>query len=90
MGQDSCEKGKNFMKKKTTKRTDQPVGNLAVIADFLPRPELLLPERKQMKITLNLDADTIKFFKGMASKNKMKYQRMMREVLNIYARKYRG
>lgn len=77
------------MKKKTLKsKTDEPIGNLKRIADFLPPPEQLLPNEEVKKITLALDEETIESFKQMAAENGTKYQRMMREVLKGYAKKY--
>lgn len=79
------------MKKKTNKKnakTDEPIGNLKRIADFLPPPEQLLPPEEVRKITLALDEETIELFKRMAEDHGTKYQRMMREVLKGYAKKY--
>ena len=67
---------------------DMPIGKLTVIPDFLPPPEKLVPREISVKITLKLDANTVRFFKAAANKHRMKYQRMMREVLNGYARKF--
>lgn len=78
------------MKNKIQKRIDpnKPVGKLKVIPDFLPPPEMLLPKEDMVKITLAIDSNTIDIFKKMAEKNEEKYQRMMREVLKGYAKKY--
>lgn len=78
------------MKKKTRNTLmDEPIGRLTTISDFLPPPEQLLASSKSMKITITLDMDTIAFFKEAAEKNEAKYQSMMREVLQGYARKFR-
>jgi len=79
------------MKRKTKKRklgSDEPFGKLTAIDDFLPPPQELLPQEEKQKITLVLDLNTVRFFKSQARRNKVKYQRMMREVLRGYARKY--
>ena len=75
------------MKKKTTSRIE-PTGKLSVVKDFLPSPQELAKADHRVKITIELDESTIKFFKKEAETYKTKYQRMMREVLNYYARKY--
>ena len=78
-----------FMKKKTRKKTnssDEPIGQLRLVPDFLPAPRDLLP--KPVRITLTLDKTTVDFFKQSARNNDEKYQRMMREVLRGYASKY--
>ncbi len=67
---------------------DLPIGKLTVVPDFLPPPERLVPREISVKITLKLDANTVKFFKSAATKHRIKYQRMMREVLKGYARKF--
>lgn len=58
------------------------------VADFLPPPNKLLPNDRTVKITIAIDDHTLKFFRAAASKEGLKYQRMMREVLKGYAKKY--
>jgi len=69
------------MKKKTQKSHDEPIGNLTRITDFLPPPDELLPNERTVKITIAIDDRTLKFFRMAASKQGLKYQRMIREVL---------
>ncbi len=77
------------MKRKNKKiDPNMPQGKLTVIPDFLPPPEELFPNDGTMKITIALDAKTLKFFKEYAGKSGLKYQRIIREVLKGYARKY--
>jgi predicted DNA binding CopG/RHH family protein len=79
------------MKKKTKNKKindDRPVGKLTRVPDFLPAPEELMPPENVTKITITIDVDTIEFFKKVAKKNGTKYQRMMREVLKGYARRF--
>ena len=81
------------MKKKTKSKSDQtdpdmPIGKLKRVKDFLPPPHELLPKEEVVKITLSVDADTVEFFKHMADSQGTKYQRMMREVLKVYAQRY--
>ena len=76
------------MKKKRNIDPDRPIGKLTVIADFLPSPEELFPRSEAQKITILVDKNTVVFFKKAASKYGQKYQRMMREILNKYAKKY--
>jgi len=40
------------------------------------------------KITLEVDAETVGFFKEQAKRHGTKYQRMMREVLKGYAKRH--
>jgi len=75
--------------KKKIKDPDQPVGKLTKIADFLPPPHLLQLSEPNTKITLAVDNETLGFFKNNAKNSGMKYQKMMREVLKLYAKKYK-
>lgn len=70
------------------KDPNEPQGKLKPIPDFLPPPEELLPTEETVKITVAIDEKTLKFFKNYASKSGLKYQRLIREVLKGYARRY--
>lgn len=76
------------MKKRKKKREDKPIGKLKAVEDFLPPPEALAPPEKMVKVTLALDQKTCAFFKSVAQKFGAKYQRMMREVLYRYAKRF--
>ena len=84
---DSGEKGRHFMRAKEKDR-NRPQGRLTPIPDFLPPPEELIPHELTQKITVAVDSKTLKFFKDYAKKSGLKYQRIIREVLKGYARKY--
>lgn len=75
---------------KTKRKTDpnEPHGKLTRIPDFLPPPEELIPSERTIKITVAIDEKTLKFFKDYAKKSELKYQRIIREVLKGYARRY--
>jgi hypothetical protein len=68
--------------------TDEPMGKLRVIADFLPPPEELFPKREGVKVTLTVDKESVDFFRKRAHGAGLKYQRMMREVLREYSHRY--
>jgi predicted DNA binding CopG/RHH family protein len=70
--------------KKRIKYTDEPMGRLRVIEDFLPPPEVLAKAIKRVKVTIELNSDSIDFFKREAQKNRTSYQRMIRELVDIY------
>ncbi len=79
------------MKKKTYKRTRtdaEPIGKLTRVPDFLPPPAALLVAEDKIKITIAIDKETLDFFKTQSKKNGVKYQKMIREVLKMYALKY--
>ena len=58
------------------------------IIDFLPPPEKLIRKIPKVKITITLNSQSIDFFKKSAKKNNVKYQTMINEVLDQYARRY--
>ena len=39
MVQDFGEKGEKFMKKRKVKYTDEPIGKIKIVEDFLPKPK---------------------------------------------------
>ncbi len=71
------------MKKKIT-YTDEPLGDIEVIADFLPTPAELAFREDGVKVTLALSKTSVDFFKSEASKHKTQYQRMIRRLLDSY------
>ena len=75
-------------KGRASRDINEPQGKLTPIPDFLPSPEELLPREETIKITIALDSKTLRFFKQYAGKAGLKYQRIIREVLKSYARKY--
>ena len=77
----------NYMKRKERDH-NEPHGRLTPIPDFLPPPEELVPREEAIKITVAINTKTLKFFKEYAKKSGLKYQRIIREVLKGYARRY--
>jgi hypothetical protein len=65
--------------------TDEPLGNLRVVPDFLPRPEDLVFREEGVKVTIALTRRSVAFFKTEARKHKTQYQRMIRRLLDAYA-----
>jgi predicted DNA binding CopG/RHH family protein len=80
-------RGRRFMKEKI-KYTDEPLGDLKVIPDFLPRPEDLVLKDEGVKITISLSKRSIEFFKDEAKKHDTQYQRMIRRLLDAYAERF--
>ena len=77
------------MKKQFLTDSDQPIGKLHRIPDFLPPPEELFPKREAVKVTLVMDKESVAFFRHEAHEVGMKYQRMIREVLREYSHRHR-
>jgi predicted DNA binding CopG/RHH family protein len=66
------------------KYTNEPLGDVKVIADFLPSPDELAFNEEGVKVTLALSKKSIDFFKAEAAKNHTQYQRMIRRLLDAY------
>jgi predicted DNA binding CopG/RHH family protein len=81
------EKEGKYMKSKT-KYSEEPVGQLRVIKDFLPPPDKLVLKEDNLKVTISLKKSSISFFKEQAKEQKTSYQRMIREVIDWYATHY--
>jgi predicted DNA binding CopG/RHH family protein len=66
------------------KYTNEPLGEVRVIADFLPSPAELSFNEEAVKVTLALSKKSIDFFKSEATKNHTQYQRMIRRLVDAY------
>ena len=56
------------MKKKIV-YTDEPMGDVEVVADFLPSPAELAFREDGVKVTLALSKSSVEFFKSKAAKH---------------------
>ncbi|MBW1743893.1 MAG: CopG family transcriptional regulator [Deltaproteobacteria bacterium] len=74
--------------KKRAKYTNEPLGNIRVLKDFLPAPEDLALKDETIKVTIALSKRSIEFFKAQAKKNNTQYQKMIRRLLDLYALQY--
>lgn len=81
---DIGENGRRYMKRKI-KYTDEPMGELEIVKDFLPSPEELVLKEKTVRVTINLKESSIDFFKKMAHKHHTQYQKIIRNLLDYYA-----
>ena len=71
--------------KHTQKYTNEPLGRLEVIDDFLPPPDQLVLKEDGVKVTISLSKKSVDFFKAHAAHSKVSYQRMIRSLLDTYA-----
>lgn len=76
------------MNKKEIKYTDEPIGEIQFINDFLPSPEQLVLKEKTVKVTLALTKDSVDFFKKMAKEQESHYQTMIRSLLEQYTERF--
>jgi hypothetical protein len=67
------------------KYTDEPLGEIKIVPDFLPSPSELAFREESVKVTISLSRKSVEFFKTEASKYHTPYQRMIRQLLDSYA-----
>jgi predicted DNA binding CopG/RHH family protein len=82
------EKGGRYMRSRI-RYTDEPMGELRVIKDFLPPPARLALKEENVKITIALKKSSVDFFKKEAQKHRTSYQKMIRQLVDWYASQYR-
>ena len=81
------EKESRYMKKKI-KYSDEKIGKIEIVEDFLPKPEELFLKENTIKVTLNLSKSSIDFFKDLAKKHGSQYQKVIRNLLDNYSSHY--
>jgi len=75
--------------RKQIKYTDEDIGPLRVVKDFLPSPDQLILRDDKVKITISLSRSSVDFFKSMAKRNRTQYQKMIRSLLDHYASQHK-
>ncbi len=58
------------------------------IEDFLPPPEELILKEETIKVTLNLNKDSVAFLKEAAKTQGVPYQQMIRRIVELYTQRY--
>ena len=71
--------------KNKIKYTNEPIGKVRVVKDFLPSPEQLAFQEEKVKVTISLSRASLDFFKAQANQHKTAYQKMIRNLLDAYA-----
>jgi hypothetical protein len=66
------------------KYTDEPLGEVKIISDFLPSPDELAFREESVKVTISLSKRSVEFFKSQATRHHTQYQRMIRQLLDAY------
>jgi len=64
--------------------SEEPIGEIKLVADFLPSPEELALKTKNTKVTISLSSESVAYFKKAAKKHHMQYQKMIRQLLDDY------
>ncbi len=84
---DTGGKESKFMKSRI-QYTDEPLGDLRVVRDFLPPPHELVFEEDTIKVTISLSRTSVEYFKQEARRHRTAYQKMIRRLLDVYAAHY--
>ena len=71
--------------KSIIKYTEEPMGKLKVVEDFLPPPDQLVLKEENVKVTISLKKASVDFFKKEAKKHHTSYQKMIRQVIDWYS-----
>lgn len=72
--------------RRRTGYTDEPLGRIEVVDDFLPPPDKLALKEEGVKVTISLSRRSVDFFKAHAARSNTSYQKMIRQLLDEYAR----
>jgi predicted DNA binding CopG/RHH family protein len=70
------------------KYTDEPLGKISVVRDFLPPPEELAFKQENVKVTMTLSKSSVEFFKKVAHKYHAPYQKLIRSLIDAYAARH--
>jgi len=74
--------------KKHIHYTDEPIGEIKIVKNFLPPPDKLVFKKKSVKVTMALDVESVDFFKKIAQRKHVPYQTMIRNLINTYVAQY--
>ncbi len=73
---------------KKIKYTSEPMKIGERVPDFLPPPSKLVKRENTVKVTLELTEDSLAFFKKHAKRESVPYQRMLRGLIDAYAKQH--
>ncbi len=71
--------------RKPIRYSNEPLGRIKVVDDFLPPPGELVHREETEKVTIALSKRSVAFFKREARLHRTQYQRMIRALLDRYA-----
>ena len=66
--------------------TNEPLQMGEQVEDFLPPPDQLIKRNETVKVTLELTRKSVEFFKMQAELTHVPYQRMLRGLIDTYAK----
>lgn len=71
------------------KYSDESLGDIEMVEDFLPSPDQLAFRDESVKVTISLSKSSVDFFKEKAEERNTPYQKMIRRLLDAYVEKYK-
>jgi len=74
--------------KKKIKYSNEELGKIEAVKDFLPKPDELIFKENNVKVTLNLSKTSVEFFKKIAKERGSQYQKVIRNLLDRYTSHY--
>ena len=69
---------------------DAPKGRLTIVKDFLPPPSQLVRREGTVRVTSDYTQSSIEFLKKEAKRLKVPYQRMLRNLVDLYVEQHAG
>lgn len=69
---------------KAIQYSEEPLGELKLVTDFLPSPEELTLKKENTKVTISLSSESVAYFKDVAKRHHLQYQKIIRELLDEY------
>ncbi len=76
-------KSKKIMNK-TIQYSNESIGDLKLVPDFLPSPEELALKQQNTKVTISLSSESVAYFKDTAKKHHVQHQEIIRQLLDEY------
>jgi hypothetical protein len=78
------------VRNRTVRYTNGEIGRVGVVEDFLPPPDAPVARKDNVKVTIELSRRSVDFFKAAAKARRVRYQRMIRALVDAYAAKQKG
>ena len=79
---------KKIVYKKAPKEIEDALALAEPVPDFLPSPDKLVLKESTVKVTISLSKDSVDFFKRKARAGHVPYQRMIKNLVDRYAKHY--
>ncbi|MDX2113354.1 MAG: CopG family transcriptional regulator [Alphaproteobacteria bacterium] len=74
--------------KKKIKYTNEPLGEITIIKDFLPKPKDLIFREEMIEVKIPLSRRSLEFFTKQGKKHHIAPERMISALAESYTEKY--